>query len=428
MTDFSVITFFPFSMYDAVLCCLIVVLLFISAMVSASEVSFFLLSPANIFHLKSKKTKPARTAIRLLNQPKQLLACILITNNTVNVGIVIVSTHLVNRLIDFSLTPGLGFLIQVICISAVLLLFGEILPKVFASHKPVRLVLMLSVPLHIIYRIEKPLVNMLVQSTNIIDKRIQKKSSLSMGDLSNALDLTTGGTVEERGILKGIVELGTTEVNDILTARLDIMALDLKTPFKKVLQTIVDSGYSRIPVYATNFDDIKGVLYIKDILPHIHKPDFKWQSLIRPPYFVPEKKKINDLLHEFQAKKIHMAVVIDEYGGTKGIVTLEDILEQIVGEISDEFDEEEVFYSRIDANTYIFKGKTLLHDFYKITGTNPEMMEEKRGEADTLAGFILEISGVIPQPNETIYFNNLVFKIEEVDNRRIKKIKTIINP
>jgi len=333
-----------------------------------------------------------------------------------------------NSLIDFSQTPILGFIIQVILITFVILLCGEIIPKIYANQTPLKVAKFMAIPLIFLRKLFKPLILFLMASTKVIDKKHHRKYNISRDDLSNALELTSESLAEEKGILKGIIEFGNIEVSDIMCPRVDVLALDINTPFSKVLQEIVDAGYSRIPVYLKTFDDVKGILYIKDLLPHIHKTDtFHWQSLIRPPYFVPERKKINELLEELQTDKIHMAIVVDEYGGTSGIITMEDIIEEIVGDIADEFDEEdEVPFSKINENNYLFDGKILLNDFYKIMDVENDIFDDIKGDADTLAGLILEIKGDFPELYDKITFEPFTFIIEAVDKRRIVKIKTSV--
>ncbi|MCK5823008.1 MAG: gliding motility-associated protein GldE, partial [Bacteroidales bacterium] len=325
-------------------------------------------------------------------------------------------------------SPILGFVFQIVIITFFLLLFGEIIPKVLATHYPEKFVVFTASPLFILEKIFRPLSSILISSTSFFDKKFQSKQNISMQDISKALDITSNSITEDKELLKGIADFGNIDVNEIMKPRVDVVAVDIKTDFKKLISIIIDSGFSRIPVYSKTFDDIKGVLYIKDLLAHINKPaTFKWQSLIRPPYFIPEKKKINDLLEEIQVKKVHIAIVVDEYGGTSGIVTLENILEEIVGEISDESEEEEINYTKIDDNNFIFEGKTLLNDFYKITSTENTIFDDVKGEADTLAGLILELKGEIPKLYEEMAYKNFTLKIEDADNRRIKKIKITIN-
>ncbi len=409
-----------------------IVLLFCSALISGSEVAFFSLSPSEIKSLnaesKSEKHAKSKQIVQeLLTKPNQLLATILVSNNFINVAIVILSTYTVSSLIDFSNAPVFGFAVQVVLITFLLLLFGEIIPKVYANQFAERFSLFMSKPLKGLDRFFKPISALLISSTKIVDKRFSKKQNISMTDLSDALEITTEDIAEEKEILKGIVEFGNIEASSILCPRVDVIAIDLNTHFKEVVDIIVEAGYSRIPVYENTSDHIKGILYIKDLLPYIHQTDnFNWQRLIRAPHFVPENKKINELLEELQAKKIHMAIVVDEYGGTSGIVTMEDILEEIVGEIPDEFDPANQGFTKVNDHVYLFEGKTLLNDFYKILNLDSDVFDAIKGDADTLAGLILEIKGEFPHLFDKIKYKTFEFMIEEVDNRRIKKIRTTL--
>ena len=347
------------------------------------------------------------------------------SNNFVNIAIVVISTYITHELIDFSDAKILGFVFQVIIVTFILLLFGEILPKVYAASFALKFALFIAPLIYTINYFLWPISSLLIRSTSLVNKKIkQRQQQLSLDDLSNALELTASSLSEDKEILKGIVKFGNIEAREIMKPRIDVAAVDIRKPFSRILTKIVESGYSRIPVYDTTFDHIKGVLYIKDLLPHIEKDNrFRWQSLIRPPYFVPGTKKINDLLEEFQLKKIHMAIVVDEYGGTNGIVTMEDVLEEIVGEINDEYDTvDEATFVQIDENTYIFEAKTLLNDFYKILHLPSDIFDDLNGDADTLAGIILEIKGEIPQKDDIVNYKNFEFKIEAVDFRRIEKI------
>lgn len=407
-------------------------LLITSALISGSEVAFFSLSPKQISDLKKLKTGKSNTLLGLLEKPKKLIATILITNNFVNVSIVIISTFITNSLIDFTNAPLMGFLFQVVVITFVLLFFGEILPKIYSSQFNFSFALFATYPLKFFSNLTSPLANFLAFSTSIVDKRLanKKKSNISMDDISHALDLTNDAVLkEDEKILKGIVNFGNIGVNEIMRARVDVVSIDISYSFNKLISVIIESGYSRIPVVSGTFDSVKGILYTKDLLPHYHKGDlFRWQSLIRPPYYVPETKKINDLLEEFQQRKIHLAVVIDEYGGSSGIITMEDILEEIVGEITDEYDQEDELFVKIDENHYIFEAKILLNDFSKILNIDENVYELEKGDADTLAGLILELKGEIPKKNETIFFKNFEFKIKSADSRRIKQVELkIIN-
>lgn len=403
---------------------LLIILLFFSALISGSEVAYFVLSPTNMHSLANRKSSVAKLVMRHTEDSERLLATILIANNFVNVAIIILSTILVNQVFDFSESPVLGFAIQVALITFLLLLFGEILPKVYANQNPVKFAVFMAIPINGLKKFFYPLSFFLLKSSSFVNQRVsQKKDEISMTDLSHALDLASSSVTEDRKILKGIVSFGNIQVTDIMKPRIDVVSLDIDTQLGKVVSAIVESGYSRIPVYSNTFDDVKGILYVKDLLPHIQKGDtFKWQTLLRVPYFVPETKKINALLKEFQQNRIHMSIVVDEYGGTAGIVTLEDILEEIVGEIIDEFDYEKVSFTKIDDNNYLFDGKTPLFDFYKIMNVQDDIFDDVRGDADTLAGLILEIEGEIPEKNRAISFKNFDFIIESSDRRRIKKI------
>ncbi len=403
---------------------IIIVLLMASALISGSEVAFFSLSPSNINTIKRSDLKKDKIILKLIKKPEKLLATILIVNNFVNIGIVILSSFLSNSLFDFSNSPVWGFIIQIVIIAFLLLIFGEILPKILATQRPVGFAKFMALPIIILTKIFNPLNTILINSTNIVNKKFaKKKQNISLNDLSQALDLTSEDLKDDKKILKGIVKFSNIDVKEIMVSRLYVKSVDIKTDYSKLLDLIVETGFSRIPVYDSNFDNVKGVLYIKDLLSHIHKGNsFKWQSFIRHPYYIPETKKINDLLEEFQLKKIHMAIVIDEYGGTSGIITLEDVLEEIVGEINDELDDVEKVFTKVNNNTYIFEGKTLLNDFYKIFNIEDTVFNDVKGDADTLAGLILELTGEMPQAHEIIECDDFNFKVKSVDNRRIKQI------
>jgi putative hemolysin len=407
----------------------VIFLLISSALVSGSEVAYFSLSPAELSKLKRSKFKIDQAVIRLLGIPDRLLATILVANNFINIGIVIISAYIASKLFRFSDSTAVGFIIQVVIITFLLLFFGEILPKVYASRYAVRFSKLMARPLAISERIFWPINSFLIYSTSIVNRRFMKKrKNISIEELSDALELTQHDISEDKRILKGIVKFGNIYVKEIMTSRVDVIAIDILTKFKDLKSVINTSGYSRIPVYEGTFDNIKGILYVKDLLPHIHKSGFfKWQSLIRPPYYIPESKKINDLLKEFQVNKIHMAIVVDEYGGSSGIVTLEDILEEIVGEITDEYDDEESIYTKIDDNQYIVEGKILLNDFYKIFNVDESIFDDVKGEADTLAGLILELRGDLPLKDEKISYKNFIFKVVSVDKRMIIKIHVTVN-
>jgi len=405
-------------------------LLFASAFVSASEVAFFSLSPGDLDLIRESKNPSDKKAQSLLDRSEYLLATILIVNNFVNVAIVMLCTYGINSWINFSAVPVLGFILQTILLTFLLLLFGEIMPKIYAQRNPLKFV-RFSVPvLSGLVRINHPLSKLLVGSTSFIRKvNGKRKYDLSVDELSKALELTSAEIPEEKEMLAEIIKFYNKTADEIMTSRLDMEDIEIKSTFKEVTDFIIFSGYSRIPVYADTEDNIKGILYIKDLLPYIDKPDtFRWQSLIRPAYFVPETKKIDDLLEEFRTNKIHMAIVVDEFGGTSGIVTMEDILEEIVGEISDEYDEDEKPFIRLADGSYIFEGKTMLTDFFRAIDPDEEEFGKLTEEVETLAGLILEIKGDFPQRQEVIIHGKCRFQILEMDNRRIQKVKFSMLP
>ena len=411
----------------------IIVLLAGSAMASGAEVAFFSLGPNQLHELRLKEDKADKAVLYLLEMPKHLLATLLISNNFFNVAIVIISTYVTNSLFDFGqIAYWLAFLIQVVVVTSLILLFGEVMPKVYATRSSIKLARILAGPLRILMRIFYPLSSLLVRSTNLIDRRISRKAyNVSISELSDAIELTSGKNTpdEEKKILQGIVKLGDIEVKEIMKSRVDVTAVDICLNFKELLELIVDAGYSRIPAYEDSFDRVRGILYIKDLLPHLgREDDFDWRELLRDAFFVPENKKINDLLQEFQEKKIHMAVVVDEYGGTSGIVTLEDIIEEIVGEISDEHDEPSgnFEYSRLDDYNFIFEGKTSLNDFYKILDIDDDLFDAVRGDADSLAGLILELMEKMPEKDEQVSYRQFTFTVKAVDKRRIKRVQVTL--
>jgi gliding motility-associated protein GldE len=399
-------------------------LLFTSALMSGSEVAYFSLKPEDIEKLKLSKSKKAAMALKLHDRPDRLLSTILVANNSVNIAIVLLAAFLSSRTFDLSDNPVMGFIIEAVVITFILLFFGEIMPKVFATRNQIPMALFMAYPMSFLETLLKPVTSLLIFSTSFVKKRTAyHHTNISMNDLSDALELASDDINEDEKILKGIVNFGNINVSEIMCPRIDVTSIDIKLGFNKVKSIIIESGFSRIPVYSGTFDSVKGILFAKDVLPYTNNPDsFKWQSLMRPPHFVPETKKINELLKEFQIKKIHMAVVIDEYGGTSGIITLEDVLEEIVGEITDESDEDETLFRRIDEKTYIFEGKILLNDFFKIIELEDDPFEDVRGESETLAGLILELTGEIPQKGQVITYRNFVFRIESADKRRIREI------
>jgi len=406
----------------------LLILLFGSGLMSASEVAYFSFRPEDIERFKSNKNKQSKSALKLYNKPEKLLSTILVANNTINITIVLLAAYISSRMFDFSSEPVIGFVVNVVVITFLLLFFGEVLPKVYASKNHIAVALFMAYPLTFLQKVFQPVTSLLIFSSSFVKKRTgSRHSNISMDDLSDALELTSDENNEDDKILKGIVNFGNINVSAIMCPRMDVTAVDIKSGFDKIVPLIISSGFSRIPVYSGSFDTVKGILYAKDVLPYVNNPSgFKWQALLRPPYFVPETKKINELLKEFQTRKIHMAVVIDEYGGTSGIVTLEDILEEIVGEITDESDQDELLYRKIDDRTYIFEGKILLNDFCKVFEIEEEIFEEVRGESETLAGLILELTGEIPQKDQVIKHSGFIFRIESADRRRIKEIRVEI--
>ena len=408
-------------------------LLLCSAIISGSEVALFSLSPTEIDELKEDHNSANNLIAKMVENPKKLLATVLIANNLVNISIVLISPELTNFAFGGIKNPILRDVMDIGLVTFVLLLCGEILPKIYANRNNLAFAKRVAYFIYILDSVFTPISLPMKSFTVWIQKRLGKtKSNISVGQLSQALELASeeDTTNEEKKLLESIVSFGNTETCEVMVPRVDIFALSEDTPFSEVLSEIVKIGYSRIPVYRENLDNITGVIYIKDLLPYIEKSDFEWTKVMRKAFFVPENKKLDDLLSEFQEKKIHLAVVVDEYGGTCGIITLEDIMEEIVGSINDEFDDDDVTYSKINDHTYIFEGKTVLKDFYRIVKMNDEnilLFDEKRGEAETLAGFLLEISGNFPQKGKPIVFHNYSFTVEAFDKHRIKEIKVKIN-
>lgn len=405
-------------------------LLIIVALVSAAESAFFSLTPTDMDDLKTSGTTLDEKILHLIETPKRLLATLLISVNFINIAIVILSTFVMDELFDFSTDHLLGFIIQVVAVTFLILLVGEVTPKIYATQNPLRATRVLIYFVQILQKIFYPISTFLIYTTSLIDKLIKPKShNISVDELSQALELTSDEDIpeEDHKILQGIVKFGNTDVKQIMQSRTHVTAFESRIGFKKLLVDLTAIGFSRVPIYNETLDNIAGVLYTKDLLQYIDEADdFNWHKIIRPPFFVPENKKIDDLLREFQSKKIHLAVVVDEYGGTSGIVTFEDIIEEIVGEINDEFDDDDLIYSKLDTNNFVFEGKAPLNDIYRVLEINGEAFEDAKGEADTLAGLITEIEGRIPTKNEKIAFKNLVFTIESADNRKIKRVKVTI--
>lgn len=408
---------------------LTIILLFASGFASGSEIAFFSLSPTDISNIDAEHSTRDTRIQALRDDSERTLATILITNNFVNVTIIMLCNYVFAGIIDFGDAYWLQFICVTVLLTFLLLLFGEIIPKIFARQNPLAFCRKIVGALVVLRKLFWPLSSVLIHSGAVAGKLMSKDSHvLSVDELEQALELTDKDDIkDEQSMLQGIIRFGDETARDVMTSRQDVVALEIKSTFTDVLKCVVDNNYSRIPVYQDNSDNIRGVLYIKDLLPHLGKPStFRWQSLIRPPYFVPETKKIDDLLREFQNNKVHIAIVVDEFGGTSGIVTLEDILEEIVGEINDEYDDDEAPYTRINGNTYIFEGKTFIADFCKILNVDEDVFSKVWGDADTLAGLLLELKGDFPKLHEKIEYQNYAFEIMEIENRRISRVKVVV--
>ena len=411
----------------AILAC---ILLVFSGYASGSEIAFFSLSPNDLNDLDEDKNDADKVIKELRADSERTLATILITNNLVNVTIIMLCNYVISHVVDFGNAYWLQFIVITVLLTFLLLLFGEIMPKVYATQHALAFCRFSAPGIKRLRGVFYPLSSVLIRSGILAGKVVQKENHvLSVDDLEQALELTDEDELrEEKNMLEGIVRFGDETAKEVMTSRQDVVDLDFRSTFPDVLKCIVENNYSRIPVYQGSIDNIRGILYIKDLLPHLSKPSsFRWQSLIRPPYFVPETKKIDDLLRDFQENKVHIAIVVDEFGGTSGLITLEDILEEIVGEINDEYDEEEKSYTRVNANTYVFEGKTLLSDFFKILNLDDDMFEDVEGDADSLAGLLLEIKGDFPEQHERLDYKNFTFEVTELDGHRISKIKVIIH-
>ncbi len=431
MNDFSVFQEIVVTQPDAgcvIAICIAVLLLFCSAFVSASEIAFFSLSPVDLSTIEEERHPADEKIICLRNDNERLLATILLSNNLVNVAIIMILNYALMQIFHFG-APWLEFLLMTIVLTFLLLLFGEVMPKIYSAQHRLSFCRHAAPVFMVLNRIFWPLSSILVRS-KVLTERIlaHDTEALTVDELEQALELTDQKEIaEESRMLQGIIRFGGEMAREVMTPRVDMVDLDMRTPFPEVLKCIVENNYSRIPIYQGTEDNIKGVLYIKDLLPHLNKPaNFRWQSLIRPPYFVPETKMIDDLLRDFQQNKVHIAVVVDEFGGTSGIVTMEDILEEIVGEIDDEYDEVERPYVRLNQNTYVFEAKCPLSDFFRILKLDDDFFEKVEGEADTLAGLLLEIKGEFPKLHEKITYRNIAFEVLELDERRLVKIKVVI--
>lgn len=405
-------------------------LLFMSGFVSASEIAFFSLAPTDLNKIEVGDSSTDKRIITLRSDSERLLATILIANNFVNVLIIMLCNYIISYVLHFGVGSEVAeFVFTTVILTFLLLLFGEIMPKIYSAQHTLSFCRIAAPAISLLRTVFYPFSSLLVHSSFIAEKVASKEShSISVEELDQALELTDKKEIaEERNMLKGIIRFGDETVKEVLTSRLDVVDIEMSTPFNEVLKCIVENNYSRIPVYLGNKDNIKGVLYIKDLLPHLGKPNnFRWQSLIRPPFFVPDTKKIDDLLRDFQANKVHIAIVVDEFGGTSGIVTMEDIIEEIVGEINDEYDEENALFVKIKENVYIFEAKVMLSDFYRILKLEDDVFEDAEGDADTLAGLLLELKGEFPKVHEVIPYKNFDFEILEMNDRRILKVKVTI--
>lgn len=429
LVDFSsYISVNPIDINVVVAILLVILLLLLSGFASASEIAFFSLSPTDVESLDPDKSSSDKLIELLRDDSERTLATVLITNNLVNVAVIMLCNYIFGSLFTFG-AEWLQFLCVTILLTFLLLLFGEIIPKVYSRRRPLAFCRKAVKGIMFFRRLFWPIETILLKSGAFAEKVIQKENrQLSVDELEQALELTDKEEIkDEQSMLQGIIRFGDETAKEIMTSRQDIVDLDIRCSYDTVLKCIVENNYSRIPVYQDNQDNIRGVLYIKDLLPHLSKgSNFRWQSLIRPPYFVPETKKIDDLLRDFQENKVHIAIVVDEFGGTSGIVTLEDILEEIVGEINDEFDEDERNYTKLASNTYLFEGKTFLKDFLKILNLPDDEFDDIEGDADSLAGLLLEIKGDFPAVHEVLIYKNYKFEVLEIEERRISKVKVIV--
>ena len=410
----------------------LVVLLILSALVSGSEVAFFSFSTTDIAECQKSNQAPDTRILHLLEKPKKLLAIILILNNFVNIAFVTLSTFVTWRIVGSKTTEGLVVTLLTFTVTFAIVFFGEVVPKVYANQNNLTFARYTSAILTFGETVFSPLAWFLMKVSNIIEKRVERKGyQITVDHLNQALDLTTteGTTEEEKGILKGIVNFAQLTVKQVMRSRMDITAFDMEFDFHELMDKVNKSGYSRVPVYNETADHIEGVLYVKDLLPYLNEDEnFQWQNLLRPAFFVPENKKIDSLLKDFQQKRIHIAIVVDEYGGTSGLVTLEDIIEEIVGEINDEFDDEDIAYNKLDESTFIFEGKTSLNDFCKVVNEDPAIFEEIKGESESLGGLLLELNTKLPRAGERIYYSKFVFTVVSADIKRIKRVRVLIKP
>jgi len=424
LTDLEAVTLRPVTLETILILVVLVLLLFMSALVSGSEAAYFSLTPATIDKINSSNSSRDKQIRKLLDKPERLLATILIANNFVNVAIVMLSAYVSVSIFDFGSAYVIKFVFETIIITLLILFFGEVMPKIYSTQHSYGFALLMAYPLAMMSAFFKPFSSLLMKSTGLVNSRLAKhQQNMSIDDLSQAVELTRESLNDEKEMLDGIVKFTNLSAVDVMTPRLDVVSLDANDTFAEVLKVVLDSGYSRIPVHDEREDDIVGILYVKDLLPYIEQKDFAWNKILRKVFYVPETKMINDLLQEFQTSKTHMAVVVDEYGGMSGIVTLEDVIEEIVGDINDEFDTDEKMWHRQPDGTIIFEGKISLNDFFKVIDSDGSEFEKGRGDAETLAGLLLEVNGLIPKKGDVIIYNKYSFEILEADNRKIISVK-----
>lgn len=427
MTDLGTIVLGPVTFEIGLMLIVLVILLMMSALVSGSEAAYFSLSPANIEKINEGESSLDRKIKKQLDAPEKLLATILIANNFINVAIVMLSAFVTNALVDFGEATSLKFIFETIIITLLILFFGEVMPKIYSTQHSYGFVCFMAVPISIMSSFFTPFSFLLMKSTGVVNDRLSKhQHNMSIDELSQAVELTKESLNEEKDILDGIVKFTNLSAADVMTPRLDVVSLDASDKFEDVLKIVLESGYSRIPVHNEREDDIVGILFVKDLLPYISNKDFAWNTILRKAFYVPETKMINDLLQEFQTSKTHMAIVVDEYGGMSGIVTLEDVIEEIVGDISDELDEEEQMWQRQPDGSIVFESKISLNDFFKVIESDGEEFEKARGDAETLAGFLLEINGLIPKKGDIIKYNKYKFVIVAADMRKIEKVRFVV--
>lgn len=424
LTDLEAVALRPVTLETILILVVLAILLVMSALVSGSEAAYFSLTPSALEAINESNSSRDKQIKKLLDAPERLLATILIANNFINVAIVMLSAFISTAMFDFGNATVIKFVFETIIITTLILFFGEVMPKIYSTQHSYGFALFMAFPITVMSAFFKPLSSLLLKSTGLVNSRLAKhQQNMSIDDLSQAVELTRESLTDEKEMLESIVKFTNLSAVDVMTPRLDVIGLDVSDSFDEVLKVVLESGYSRIPVHDAREDDIVGILYVKDLLPHIKQKDFEWNNILRKVFYVPETKMINDLLQEFQTSKTHMAVVVDEYGGMSGIVTLEDVIEEIVGDINDEFDSDEKMWHRQADGSIVFEGKISLNDFFKVIGSDGDEFEKGRGDAETLAGLLLEINGLIPKDGDVITYDKYAFEILEADNRKIITVK-----